>query len=161
MTCHLPDKWTSPEVASKIAPYRGRGGDLNELVTTNAIMLTIQAGAAGVAAWAWRVKRPHMAAGPRAVLTAAAVTLGAAMAMTAAALLLTAPDLRGVAAVVALAGLGFAAWRTVQRRGRTTLTADAGWTVVTAPPPAPAAAPAASQWASATVRNIEAMEVTP
>ena len=160
MTCPLSDKWTSPEVASKIAPYRGRGGDLNELVTTNAIMLTIQAGAAGVTAWAWR-GRASMAAGPRAVLTAAAATLGAAMAMTAAALLLTAPDLRGVAAVVALAGLGFAAWRTVQRRGRTTLTSEAGWTVVTAPPPAPAAAPAASQWASATVRNIEAMEVTP
>lgn len=131
------------------------------LATTNAIILAIQAGAAGLAAWAWRVKRPHMAAGPRALLTAAAAALGAAMAMTTAALLMTAPDLRGVAAVIALAALGVATWRTVQRRGRTTLTADAGWTVVTAPPPAPAAAPAASQWASATVRNIEAMEVTP
>ncbi len=134
---------------------------MENIATTNAIMLTIQAGAAGVAAWAWRVKRPHMAAGPRAVLTAAAVTLGAAMTMTTAALLLTAPDLRGIAVVIALAALGFAAWRTVQRRGRTTLTAESGWTVVTAPPPAPAAAPAASQWSSATVRNIEAMEVTP
>ena len=138
---------------------------MNELATTNAIMLTIQAGAAGVAAWAWRVKRPHMAAGPRALLTAAAAAQGAAAAMTTAALLLTAPGLRGPAAVIALAALGVAAWRTVQRRGRMTLTADAGWTVVTEPPPAPAAAtvaaPVASQWSSATVRNIEAMEVTP
>lgn len=133
---------------------------MENIATTNAIMLAIQAGAAGGAALMWR-NRANMAAVPRSILTASAVTLGAAMAMTTAALLLTAPDLRGVAAVVALAGLGFAAWRTVQRRGRTTLTADAGWTVVTAPPPAPASAPAASQWASATVRNIEAMEVTP
>ena len=135
------------------------------LATTNAIILAIQAGAAGAAAWAWRVRRPRMAPGPRAVLTAAAVALGASMAMTTTALLLAAPDLQGVAAVIALAALGFAAWRTVQRRGRMTLTADAGWTVVTEPPPAPAAAtvaaPVASRWASATVRNIEAMEVTP
>ena len=137
---------------------------MNELATTNAIMLTVQACVAGGAALMWR-NRANMAAGPRAVLTAAAVTLAAAMAMTTAALLLTAPDLRGVAAVIALAALGFTAWRTVQRRGRMTLTADAGWTVVTEPPPAPAAAtvaaPVASRWASATVRNIEAMEVTP
>ena len=134
---------------------------MTDIATTNAIMLTVQAGAAGVAAWAWRVHRPHMAAGPRAVLTAATALLGAAAAMTTAALLMTAPDLRPVAAVIAAAALAVMGWRTVQRRGRATVNAAAGWTVVTAPPPAATPAPAPSPWASATVRGIEAMEVKP